>query len=206
MAGFDIGSDLLRNQSFAEIASRETPAEIGGRDILVDCFEQMNSGALLRTERERGQVRNCRSGSADDDPLRFPKKTVRLAPMGKTKKAVGPHEHVSPGARHQPTQRDKAIDGVVWLAVSLRSVQIGHSEARVKRAGQGHHRQALLKAGRCSIWFKWLPASGREEHGLDPKRIRGGARDGEVSSMRRVEASAKEGYTHRRVDGTGDDM
>jgi hypothetical protein len=196
VVGEDVVGDGGGEEVGAGVASFETMAEIGGRDVVVDGLEEVDAGLLARSEVEAGEVFERRAGAADDDPFGEFEEAVGLAPVSETEEAVGADE-VEEGVRgHELMEGGEALDSVVGGAVGVRFVEMGDAEAGVGEAGEGEHGQAVREGGVRAIGLEWLAACWGEEDFVQREGVGGGGGDGEMAAMRWVEGSAEESYAH----------
>jgi hypothetical protein len=195
-----VGEDVVGDDGGEEVgtgvASFETLAEIGGRDVVVDGLEEVDAGLLVGGEVEAGEVVERGAGAADDDPFGEFEEAVGLAPVSKIEETVGADE-VEEGVRgHELMQGGEGLDGVIGGAIGVRFVEMGDAEAGVGEAGEGEHGQAVREGGMRAIGLERLAACWGEEDFVQREGVGGGGGDGEMAAMRWVEGSAEERYAH----------
>ena len=96
-------------------------------------------------------------------------------------------------------QAMQRVDGVVGSAVGLRAVDGGCLDAGGAFAEQLDHAQAVGEGGVGAVGLEWLDGGGGEEHAVEGEAVADGLGDGEVASMRWVEAAAEEAESHGAI-------
>ena len=207
--GLNVIEDGRRDQVGTEIAFPQTTAEIGRRDLFMNCLKQMKAGSLVRGKVERGEVVEREAGAADDDPLREFEQSVGFTPARQIDEAVRADKVEEPGLRHLLPQHRERIHGVVGKIVLAGRVEHRCLKALVMGAEQLRHGEAIAKGSGCPVRFQRLATHRGEENGVKLKRIGGSRRDAEVAAVGRVERAAEESYAQRltltRLEGKMED-
>ena len=116
-------------------------------------------------------------------------------PVREGAEGVGAHKQEKPSLGRQGcSQRGERVDGEVGSrAGRFRSIGKGELEARLAGDGQAGHGDAVLKAGRGTGGLERLQADGSEKNPIKFESPPGGAGDGHMAEMRRIEAASEEG-------------
>ena len=129
----DVVGDGGGEQAGAGVSGLQAAAEGGGRDLLVDCGEQVDAGALGGSEGERRELGFAEGevGPADHDPLGQREQAIGRAPAAQVEEAVGPGEDEEGCAGQLAGERGQRVNGVVRAAVGAWDIESGDGEAGV---------------------------------------------------------------------------
>jgi hypothetical protein len=117
------------------VACSETLTQIGGGDIVVHVFEQVDAALLFFSKPEFCEVVEWVAGAADDNPFGQREQASILVPFADAQKAVGADEAIEGRVRSLLEEERERIDGVVWCAVGLWLVDGGGGKTRQALAG-----------------------------------------------------------------------
>ena len=143
---------------------------------------------------DTGEI-ETRTGS--DDEVAGNEQLGGATPFGDGEEGVGSHEAVEAVVRRERgAQSGNGVDGVVGLVVRTRSVDEGQGELWMAGDGEAHHGDAVGKAGGGEIMLQRLHSDGGDEHLIEVETVEGQARERQMATVRRIEATTKKSDVH----------
>ena len=93
-------------------------------------------------------------------------------------------------------EREYGVDGVIGASIRVGSVGSRDFGERLAGKGQLRHGHSVFEAGTGGVVLQRLPSHGRYQDAIEMQSIYGKTGEGDVSTVRGIEAAAEERDSH----------